>query len=129
MADVHKALFVAQLLVLAADAKRGADTSRVLLWVDDHPENNTDEVAKYGAQYSIEFRQLVSSTAVREHLAANAVLQGQSPAQFRLITDRHRDDEPDGQAGANLIRWLRTNDWKVPGIFFGFFFHKKIYLF
>ena len=119
LADLHKALFVAQLLVLAAAAAAGggaAEAKRVLLWVDDHPENNRDEMAKYGGRYEIEFRALVSTTAVREHLATHDDdLRARSAATFRLITDRHRDDEPDGQAGANLIRWLRSNGWSVPG--------------
>jgi hypothetical protein len=133
LADLHKVLFAVQLLCLTLGdsvvaiesgdgdddgdgddgAHDGDDGERVLLWVDDNPENNVNEVNKFGVMWDIDFVQLTSTRAVQEHLAKRGALRRRSAAHFRLITDRRRVDDP-GDAGATLVAWLRGARWRVP---------------
>lgn len=93
------------------------DHERVLLWVDDKPENNGTEVSKYSVMCDIEFVQLKSTRSVQEFLASHRALRRRTSAYFRLITDRYRDDES-GDAAASLIGWLRSNGWRVPALLY-----------
>lgn len=129
VAELHKVLFVVQLLCLVdAPGAAAADDAdllgddvadeRLMLWVDDHPENNSAEIAKYGPKYDVAFVQLNSSSATRAYLARHTALNQRPASRFRLISDRHRDDEPGGQAGPNLIRSLRRDAWHVPALLY-----------
>lgn len=126
--ELHKLLFAVQLLCLVDAPAHTVDENDddddeeeedkeddvLMLWVDDHPENNRAEVEKYAPKFDVAFRQLTSSADVRSFLAARAPLKRRPASAFRLISDRHRDDEPGGQAGANLARWLRRERWFAP---------------
>jgi hypothetical protein len=130
---VHKVLFAIQLLIFSSESRAANDDDdaadadgddeedndheRVLLWVDDKPENNEPEVSKYGVMCDIEFVQLKSTRSVQEFLASHRALLRRTSAHFRLVTDRRRDGEP-GDAGATLIAWLRSNGWRVPALIY-----------
>lgn len=108
-----------------------------MLWVDDNPQNNDEEIRKYAPLYHLHVEQLASSAAVRSYLAARASVQRRSAATCRLITDRHREGEGDddgtlqprrefvsyllpacNQAGVRLVEWLRAHDWPMPALLY-----------
>eukprot|EP01108_Squamamoeba_japonica_P006084 TRINITY_DN48_c0_g4_i2.p1 TRINITY_DN48_c0_g4~~TRINITY_DN48_c0_g4_i2.p1 ORF type:complete len:817 (+),score=358.13 TRINITY_DN48_c0_g4_i2:141-2591(+) len=51
-ADLHKALFVLQLIALASQPRpRDTSTRCELLWVDDNPENNANDASRLASTY------------------------------------------------------------------------------
>lgn len=88
-------------LVDTVDAKR-------VLWVDDHPENNTGEAAAL-ARLQIEVVQVLSTAA-----ALAALQQAQGAEAFDLvISDWTRDAEPPA-AGLALLKAMRERGFTQP---------------
>eukprot|EP00005_Dracoamoeba_jomungandri_P001328 CAMPEP_0174253052 /NCGR_PEP_ID=MMETSP0439-20130205/2394_1 /TAXON_ID=0 /ORGANISM="Stereomyxa ramosa, Strain Chinc5" /LENGTH=1199 /DNA_ID=CAMNT_0015333859 /DNA_START=71 /DNA_END=3670 /DNA_ORIENTATION=- len=89
------------------------NANRTLLWVDDHPENNEEEIKKV-KQLGILCEQKVSTEEAIEFLKQNCDrLKNCSSFQFRTITDQYREGEGE-DAGKNLIDYLRQEGWVVP---------------
>lgn len=88
--------------------------SRIVLWVDDNPENNSKEVTDAKNKYSIEVIQKVTTEEAKEYFTKNKEkIKKGSFSEFRVITDCYRPDEGE-DAGLNLIKFIRENDYKCP---------------
>jgi CheY-like chemotaxis protein len=94
----------ARRLIDVPDAKR-------LLWVDDHPENNTSERAALA-------RLQIEVVAVRSTTDALAQLEGGTGSDFDLvISDWHRG--ADGPlAGLRLLTTMRGRGYRQPVVFY-----------
>lgn len=115
--DAHFSLLCLQLVWLSIQDGRhpaGKADAKVVLWVDDNPENNTDEVNSGKEKYSIQTTQVISTNDAKKFLAGHESLKAKPSRGFRVITDIYREDEGP-KAAENLIKHMRNNGWtNVP---------------
>lgn len=95
--------------VQLADGKQGKEEEkkRVILWVDDSPENNKKEVTNAVEKYDLSFQQKISTKEAQLYMQSNIQFNSCIPDSFRIITDSFRPDEGDA-AAINLIKWVRS---------------------
>lgn len=62
---------------------------KVIMWVDDNPENNQAEV-EAAKSYGINVVQKVSTSEAEKYLKSNPNLKSAAPSHFRIITDCYR---------------------------------------
>jgi len=112
--DFQKALILVQLLVSIEQSStptKSDEKKKIVLWVDDNPENNKGEIKSAVDKYSLDIVQKISTKEAKDFLldSKNISLKNSHPSDFRIITDCFRVDEGD-DAGKNLIQWLRTSE-------------------
>lgn len=116
--DSHFSLLCLQLVWLSIQDSHhhaaGSGGDKVVLWVDDNPENNTDEISSGKEKYGIKATQAVSTSEAKKFLSKHGALKSKPSRNFRVITDIYREDEGP-KAAENLIEHMRTNGWdNVP---------------
>ncbi|KAH3732223.1 hypothetical protein Pelo_16945 [Pelomyxa schiedti] len=111
---LQKLLFAAQLisLVQSQDASEKKQ-DRTVLWVDDNPDNNTEEVKEATSKYKIKVIQKTSSKEAYLFLESNPQLKSVQSSQFRIVQDLYREDEGE-DAGKNFLHKLRSEGWNTP---------------
>ena len=63
---------------------------KIILWVDDNPENNIAEVKEAEKTYLLKVVQKKSTNEAMSFLKANPNLKEAPPSHFRVITDCYR---------------------------------------
>ena len=115
--DAHFSLLCLQFIWLSVQDRQhpaSPGDKKVVLWVDDNPENNADEVKEGEEKHEINVTQVVSTKDAKQFLSKNGSLKGKPTRSFRVITDIYREDEGP-KAAENLIKYMRDNGWtKVP---------------
>lgn len=117
--DAHFSLLCLQLVLLSIQDSHTSGSSsvkedKIVLWVDDNPENNTDEINSGKEKYGIKATQAVSTSEAKKFLSKHGALKSKPSRNFRVITDIYREDEGP-KAAENLIEHMRTNGWdNVP---------------
>jgi hypothetical protein len=86
--DLSRALMIIQSVGLTQIQTAPGDV-KILLWVDDNPENNTKEVSSAMDTYGLQVVQKKSTKEAMGWLAENSRLKNASLATFRVITDFH----------------------------------------
>jgi hypothetical protein len=112
--DLLTALNIVHIAILGATQPESAKTDRTVLWVDDHPENNKDDVAKAKKDYHVSVVQKKSTEEAMDYVKSKVdKLKSAPSSQFRIVTDFYRDDEKE-KAAESLIKSLRDDGWKCP---------------
>ncbi|KZT28736.1 hypothetical protein NEOLEDRAFT_773724 [Neolentinus lepideus HHB14362 ss-1] len=97
---------------------------KCLLWVDDNPENNMEEVA-FALGHNIQVYQFTSTAALKMWLEAHQEIRLlDDTSHLRVITDNARWESRRGNdrgkdifnfsAGENLIRYMRGHQYQAP---------------
>jgi len=80
--------------------------SKIIMWVDDNPSNNTKEVKNANTKHGIKIIQKVDTASALNYLKVNSKLANAQPSEFRIITDYYRPQEGD-DAARLLVRLTR----------------------
>lgn len=100
---------------------------RLILWVDDNPENNAKEVRK-AKKLGIDVVQVEDTTEAFAYLNKNKHLQKAHPQAFRysngylhfsnqprIITDANREEDGGSDAGRSLVRqYVHIHHFEKP---------------